>query len=57
MELIQIEQIRLNEEEKNTLDNAFNIISQLNEKTTNYDLSIITNDLITGLLNLDEYYE
>lgn len=57
MELIQIEQIRLNEEEKNTLDNAFNIISQLHEKTTSYELSIITGDLITGLINLDEYYE
>ena len=57
MELIQIEQIRLNEEEKNTLDNAFNIISQLHEKITSYELSIITGDLITGLINLDEYYE
>ena len=57
MELIQIEQIRLNEKEKNILDNAFYIINQLHEKTTSYDLSIITGDLITGLMNLEEYYE
>ena len=57
MELIQIEQIRLNEKEKDILDNAFYIIKELYEKTTDYDLSIITDDLIGGLINLKEYYE
>lgn len=57
MELIQIEQIRLDEEEKNTLDNAFNIINQLHEKTTDYDLSVLTKELIAELIKLEEYYE
>lgn len=57
MELIQIEQIRLNEKERNILDSALYIINQLNEKTTSYELTIITEDLIAGLTNLEEYYE
>lgn len=57
MELIQIEQIRLDEKERKILENAFYIINQLHEKTTDYDLTIITGDLIAGLANLEEYYE
>lgn len=57
MELIQIEQIRLNEKEKNILNNAFYIINQLHERTTNYGLSILTEELVDGLRNLEEYYE
>ncbi len=57
MELIQIEQIRLDEKERYILDNAFYIIDQLHGRTTDYDLSIITGDLLEGLINLEEYYE
>lgn len=57
MELIHTEQIRLSEKEKNILDSAFYIIKQLNEQTTDYDLTIITDDLLGGLTNLEEYYE
>lgn len=57
MELIKIEQIRLNEKEKNILDNAFYIINQLHERTTDYGLSILTEELVDGLRNLEEYYE
>lgn len=57
MELIHTEQIRLSEKEKNILDSAFYIIKQVNEQTTDYDLTIITDDLIGGLTNLEEYYE
>ena len=57
MELIQIEQIRLDKEEKNILGNAFYIINQINEKTTDYDLSIITNELLDDLAKLEDYYE
>ena len=57
MELIQIEQIRLDKEEKNILGKAFYIINQIYEKTTDYNLSIITNNLLDGLARLEDYYE
>lgn len=57
MELIQIEQIRLDEKERKILGNAFYIINQINEKTTDYDLSIITNELLDDLAKLEDYYE
>lgn len=57
MELIQIERIRLDKEERNILGNAFYIINQLHEKTTDYDLSVLTGELLNGLINLKEYYE
>jgi len=57
MELIQVEQIRLDEEEKNTLNNAFYIINQLHEKTTDYDLSVLTGELVAELIKLEDFYE
>ena len=57
MELIQTEQIRFNEREKNIINNAFHIINQLHEETTNYTLTILTEELMEKLLSLEEFYE
>lgn len=57
MELIQVEQIRFTDKEKNILDNAFNIISQVHEQTTNYTLTILTGELLNGLKTLEDFYE
>lgn len=56
MELIHIEQIRLDEKEKDILESAFYIINQLYEETTDYDLNNLTGKLIDGLTKLEEYY-
>ena len=56
MKLIHIEQIRLDEKEKDILESAFYIINQLYEETTDYDLSNLTGKLIDGLTKLEEYY-
>lgn len=57
MELIQIEQIRLNEAEKKILNSAFYIINQVHEKTVNPTLSTLTGELIDGLVSLEDFYE
>lgn len=56
MKLIHIEQITLDEKEKDILESAFYIINQLYEETTDYDLSNLTGKLIDGLTKLEEYY-
>ena len=56
MKLIHIEQITLDEKEKDILESAFYIINQLYEETTDYDLSNLTGKLIDGLTQLEEYY-
>lgn len=57
MELIQVEQIRFTDKEKNILDNAYNIIIQVHEQTTNYTLAILTGELLNGLKTLEDFYE
>lgn len=57
MELIRTEILRLTEEEKKILNNAFYILNQINEETTDYDLSILTEKLIDDLARLENYYE
>jgi len=57
MEIITVEHIRLTEEEKKILDEAYLLLVAIQEKTTTPYLKKLVNEAIDKIVGIDECYE